>query len=108
MSDLEKEKQRWETQTLNPLIEKYPERKAEFYTSSQIPLPGWLFLPNTLIIWKNWASRVNTPSPAAFSHHVPRALVDDAAICRLCHRRGIQSALSLFTCPRPNRPFGCF
>ncbi len=39
MSDLEKEKQRWETQTLNPLIEKYPERKAEFYTSSQIPLP---------------------------------------------------------------------
>ncbi|KPL82619.1 methylmalonyl-CoA mutase [Thermanaerothrix daxensis] len=39
MTDLEKEKQRWEAQTLRPLIEKYPERKPEFLTSSQIPLP---------------------------------------------------------------------
>ncbi len=36
---LESERKRWEEEVLKPLISKYPERKPEFYTPSQIPLP---------------------------------------------------------------------
>jgi len=35
----ESERKRWEDEVLNPQISKYPERQAEFLTSSQIPLP---------------------------------------------------------------------
>ncbi len=33
------DKNRWENETLKPVIERYPERKKEFTTSSKIPLP---------------------------------------------------------------------
>ena len=36
---LEKEKQRWQKETFEPLLERFPERKDEFTTSSGIPLP---------------------------------------------------------------------
>ncbi len=35
----EEEKKRWEDETLAPLLKRFPERKAEFHTSSDIPLP---------------------------------------------------------------------
>src|SRR5512135_886189 len=37
--DLENEKKRWEGETLKPVIDRFPERKKEFYTSSGIPVP---------------------------------------------------------------------
>jgi methylmalonyl-CoA mutase N-terminal domain/subunit len=37
--DLENEKKRWEDETLRPIIDRFPERKKEFYTSSGIPVP---------------------------------------------------------------------
>lgn len=37
--DLENEKKRWEESSLNPILRKYPERKKQFLTSSDIPLP---------------------------------------------------------------------
>ena len=36
---LEEEKKRWEEQTLNPALKRFPERKPEFFTLSGIPLP---------------------------------------------------------------------
>jgi methylmalonyl-CoA mutase N-terminal domain/subunit len=36
------ERQRWERETLEPLIERYPERKDDFSTLSGIPLPRFL------------------------------------------------------------------
>jgi methylmalonyl-CoA mutase, N-terminal domain len=39
---LESERRRWEEQTLNPALKRSPERKAEFHTSSGIPLPRTL------------------------------------------------------------------
>jgi methylmalonyl-CoA mutase N-terminal domain/subunit len=39
---LEKEKQRWEEQTLNPTLKRFPERKPEFTTLSGIQAPGVL------------------------------------------------------------------
>jgi len=36
---LENEKERWEEQTLKPVIDRFPERKAQFETLSGIPLP---------------------------------------------------------------------
>jgi methylmalonyl-CoA mutase N-terminal domain/subunit len=38
----ETEKKRWEKQTLNPALERSPERKPEFYTPSGIPIPRLL------------------------------------------------------------------
>jgi methylmalonyl-CoA mutase N-terminal domain/subunit len=39
---LESEKKRWEEETLNPLLERYPERKSEFHTLSDILVPRLL------------------------------------------------------------------
>ena len=36
----EEEKKRWEAQTLNPAIQRFPERKRQFTTTSGIPLPA--------------------------------------------------------------------
>jgi len=45
MTTLKDEKERWEQETLFPLLEKHPERKESFRTSSGIPLPR-VPLPN--------------------------------------------------------------
>jgi methylmalonyl-CoA mutase N-terminal domain/subunit len=39
---LEAERQRWVKETLDPAVKRFPERKAEFQTSSGIPLPPLL------------------------------------------------------------------
>lgn len=39
---LESQKQRWEKETLEPALDRYPEREAHFETSSGIPLPRLL------------------------------------------------------------------
>ena len=39
---LDSERKRWEEHTLNPVIQRFPERKPEFHTSSEIPLPHFL------------------------------------------------------------------
>ncbi len=41
------EKARWEKETLNPALDRFPERRAEFYTSSGLPVPRVL-LPSDL------------------------------------------------------------
>ena len=46
MSDLNKELKRWEEQVLNPLLERFPERREEFQTSSHIPVPRLLIPPD--------------------------------------------------------------
>ena len=38
--DLEAELRRWEAATRQPVLKRFPERKAEFHTSSGIPLPA--------------------------------------------------------------------
>ncbi len=42
--DLQKEKKRWEDETLKPALKRFPERQPEFHTPSGIPLPP-LFVP---------------------------------------------------------------
>ena len=37
--NLDDERKRWEREVLNPILSKYPERKAEFLSPSQIPFP---------------------------------------------------------------------
>lgn len=45
MSNLADKKKRWETETLQPVIQKFPERQPTFQTSSGIPVER-LYLPN--------------------------------------------------------------
>jgi methylmalonyl-CoA mutase N-terminal domain/subunit len=40
--NLESEQKRWEEETLEPVLKKFPERKSEFQTTSGIPLPNLL------------------------------------------------------------------
>jgi len=42
---LDSEKKRWEEESLNPVLKRYPERKSEFQTPSGIPLPR-LIMPS--------------------------------------------------------------
>ena len=42
MSDLQEEKNRWERETLDPVLARFPERRAEFVTTSGIPIPRFL------------------------------------------------------------------
>lgn len=44
---LEEQKQRWEKETYEPLVNRYPERKKKFETSSGIPLPPVMVPPET-------------------------------------------------------------
>ena len=44
MSDLEEESDRWNRETVQPLIERFPERKKDFTTSSGIPVKR-IYLP---------------------------------------------------------------
>ncbi|HZD10465.1 MAG TPA: methylmalonyl-CoA mutase family protein, partial [Candidatus Binatia bacterium] len=44
MSRLQQEKERWQEETLRPTLEKYPERREDFETSSGIPVQR-LYLP---------------------------------------------------------------
>jgi methylmalonyl-CoA mutase N-terminal domain/subunit len=44
MDELEQQKKRWEQETLNPTLNRFPERKESFETSSGIPVDG-LYLP---------------------------------------------------------------
>jgi methylmalonyl-CoA mutase N-terminal domain/subunit len=39
---IESERQRWQNNTLNPSLQRAPERKAEFHNSSEIPMPPLL------------------------------------------------------------------
>ncbi len=39
---------RWEEETLNPALKRFPERKANFHTSSGIPLPRLLPPPEAI------------------------------------------------------------
>ena len=39
---LQEEKERWERETLKPLLDRFPERKKDFYTTSGILLPRFL------------------------------------------------------------------
>ncbi len=43
---LQDEQKQWEERTLEPLLKRFPERKAEFRTSSGIPLPRLLLPPD--------------------------------------------------------------
>lgn len=46
MTNLSDEFKRWEEQALQPLLERFPERKDEFYTSSHIIIPRLLIPPD--------------------------------------------------------------
>lgn len=43
--DLQNEKKRWEAETVQPILKKFPERKTQFTTSSNIPIEQ-LYLPD--------------------------------------------------------------
>ncbi len=43
---LKDEKKRWQEETLRPVVERFPERKDEFYNLSRIPIPGVILPPD--------------------------------------------------------------
>ncbi len=69
--NLESEKQRWEAETLGPALERFPERKSDFLTSSQIPVPRLLVPADGE---PDYSSRVGFPGEFPFTRGVHPAM----------------------------------
>jgi methylmalonyl-CoA mutase N-terminal domain/subunit len=63
----ENEQERWEEETLNPTLKRFPERKPEFSTSSGIPVPRLLTLPD---LDSDYAGRLGFPGEYPFTRGV--------------------------------------
>ncbi len=61
------EKKRWEKERLNPLVDKYPERKESFSTPSGIPIPATL-IPEDIDL--NYAEDLGFPGEYPFTRGV--------------------------------------
>jgi methylmalonyl-CoA mutase N-terminal domain/subunit len=67
MSDLQNAKERWERETLKPVLQRYPERKDKFQTTSGIPVDR-LYLPE--IPDPNYEERLGFPGEYPFTRGV--------------------------------------
>ena len=63
--DLEERKKQWEKEVLHPITNKYPERKKEFYTTSNIPVPN-VALPDE----ENYMEQLGFPGEYPFTRGV--------------------------------------
>ncbi len=63
----ENEQERWEEETLNPTLKRFPERKPEFNTSSGIPVPRLLTPPDPDA---DYAERLGFPGEYPFTRGV--------------------------------------
>ena len=63
--DLEERKKPWEKEVLHPITNKYPERKKEFYTTSNIPVPN-VALPDE----ENYMEQLGFPGEFPFTRGV--------------------------------------
>ena len=61
------EKKRWEEEVLKPLLERFPERKAEFETSSGIPIPR-LLSPEE--VDSNYQEKIGFPGEYPFTRGI--------------------------------------
>src|SRR5882724_10889632 len=102
--------QAWEKNTLQPTLEKNPERQAEFTTISGYPIRR-LYTPADLPNWDP-DRELGFPRAALHArnslHHAPRPPLDHAPVRRVRRRGRHQSALPLSVSPGTNRPFHCF
>ena len=67
MSNLEDAKRKWEKQSLEPVINRFPERKERFETSSKIPIKR-LYLP--LEPAKDYQQQLGFPGSYPFTRGV--------------------------------------
>ena len=95
----------WSQGPLNDSMAHFPERSKSFATARALRSSG-----STYPTRRSWiATATGSVSPACFpslaapSDYVPEPAMDDAGICRLFHRRGNESALSLSTVSGINR-----
>jgi methylmalonyl-CoA mutase N-terminal domain/subunit len=63
---LQEEKQRWQKQTYEPLVNRYPERNQAFETSSGIPMPPVMLPPET----QNYMEALGLPGEYPFTRGV--------------------------------------
>jgi len=66
MSDLQEEKNRWERETLDPVLARFPERRAEFVTTSGIPIPRFLLPAGD----ENYLEKLGFPGEYPFTRGV--------------------------------------
>ena len=82
----------WQENILKKVLERMPERLKEFRTASGIPAER-VALPETLderYLHETRLSRTISLYPRDSAHHVPRASLDDAAVCGFFYRGRIE------------------
>ncbi len=104
---INEETQRWESTTLKQTLDRFPERQAEFVTTSSAPV-NRLYTPADVagmdyVRDHRLPRRVSVHARRA-RHHAPRQAVDDAHVRRLWHGRGDQRPLPLSARAGPDRP----
>ena len=105
---LDQEKKRWEGETLNPVLKRFPgapprilhvlRHPAAAPADARRPRPG-------LHGQAGLSGRISLHARRA-ADHVPRPLLDHAPVRRLRHRRRVQPALPLPARAGPDRAFG--
>jgi hypothetical protein len=96
----------WEQKTLHPTLSRFPERKPDFQTSSGISVPRLLTPSRRGQLHRKIRFPRRIPLHARCpADHVPRPFLDDAAVRRIRHRRGLERSATA-TCFRagPDRP----
>ena len=90
------ELKRWRETILKKTLERFPERKDEFQTSSGISIPRLSLpaQPATVYERTRFPRRIPVYARRA-ADHVPLPLVDHAPVRRVCHRGRIEPALPL-------------
>ena len=89
---LKDKKERWEEETLQPNLERFPARKPEFKTSSETPLDP-LYTPS--LSEEEYEEKVGFPGEYPFTRGI-----------RVRLRRRVQPALPLPAGSRANRALG--
>ena len=97
---------RWEDTTLHRVLSRFPERKHEFGTSSDIPVER-LYLPDAEQAG-DYLEQLGFPGQYPYhawrtTNHVSGPLLDNAPVCRFWYRRREQSALQIPDRPRAKR-----
>lgn len=88
MNSFAERKTSWEETQVNPVVTRFPERQEKFATSSGIPVDR-VYGPAE--VDADYDVNLGFPAsirlPAGCSRRCTGAVLDDAAVCGLCHGR---------------------
>ena len=105
-SKIAKEKKRWEEEKVNKSLDKFPERKKKFLTTSDIEFKR--IFTEADIDNIDYLKDIGFPGeypfyPGSTAHRLSGKILDYEAVCRFCHCRRDQQSLQVSLGTGPDR-----